>query len=116
MEHRNKITDIDYRTPLQWAKDKKIVNTDAVGIEMWSNANHYKSFLYYTPEQVHEGTAEELESFWAPIRKEKRERAEKRAAEKRAREAEERRRERDELIADTQAETVHSILTHMRNG
>lgn len=34
MEHRNKITDIDYRTPLQWAKDKKIVNTDAVGIEM----------------------------------------------------------------------------------
>ena len=64
MEHRNKITDIDYRTPLQWAKDKKIVNTDAVGIEMWSNANHYKSFLYYTPEQVHEGTAEELESFW----------------------------------------------------
>lgn len=76
MEHRNKITDIDYRTPLQWAKDKKIVNTDAVGIEMWSNANHYKSFLYYTPEQVHEGTAEELESFWAPIRKEKRERAE----------------------------------------
>ena len=69
MEHRNKITDIDYRTPLQWAKDKKIVNTDAVGIEMWSNANHYKSFLYYTPEQVHEGTAEELESFWAPIRK-----------------------------------------------
>lgn len=113
MEHRNKITDIDYRTPLQWAKDKKIVNTDAVGIEMWSNANHYKSFLYYTPEQVHEGTAEELESFWAPIRKEKRERAEKRAAEKRAREAEERRRERDELIADTQAETVHSILTHI---
>lgn len=113
MEHRNKITDIDYRTPLQWAKDKKIVNTDAVGIEMWSNANHYKSFLYYTPEQVHEGTAEELESFWAPIRKKKRERAEKRAAEKRAREAEERRRERDELIADTQAETVHSILTHI---
>lgn len=113
MEHRNKITDIDYRTPLQWAKDKRIVNADAVGIEMWSNANHYRSFVYYTPEQVHEGTAEELESFWTPIRMEKRERAEKRAAEKRAREAEERRREREELIADTQAETVHSILTHI---
>lgn len=113
MEHRNKFTDIDYRTPLQWAKDKRIVNADAVGIEMWSNANHYRSFVYYTPEQVHEGTAEELESFWAHIRMEKHERAEKRAAEKRAREAEERRREREELIADTQAETVHSILTHI---
>lgn len=113
MEHRNKFTDIDYRTPLQWAKDKRIVNADAVGIEMWSNANHYRSFVYYTPEQVHEGTVEELESFWAHIRMEKHERAEKRAAEKRAREAEERRREREELIADTQAETVHSILTHI---
>ena len=36
METRTNYPHIDYRTQLQWAKDGKIVNSDSVGIRMWT--------------------------------------------------------------------------------
>ncbi len=64
METRTNYPHIDYRTQLQWAKDGKIVNSDSVGIRMWSNGHRQRSFIYFAPSDVHHGTAEELKTFF----------------------------------------------------
>lgn len=68
METRTNYPHIDYRTQLQWAKDGKIVNSDSVGIRMWSNGHRQRAFIYFSPGDVHDGTDEELTNFFAPIR------------------------------------------------
>ena len=63
METRTNYPHIDYRTQLQWAKDGKIVNSDSVGIRMWSNGHRQRAFIYFSPGDVHDGTDEELTIF-----------------------------------------------------
>lgn len=58
----------DLRTALQWAKLGKIVNSDAKGIKLWSNGYRQHSFVYYGIDEVHIGSAEELQAFFKPIR------------------------------------------------
>lgn len=68
METRTNYPHIDYRTQLQWANAGKIVNSDSVGIRMWSNGHRQRAFFYFSPGDVHDGTDEELTNFFAPIR------------------------------------------------
>ena len=68
MKTRTDFLGEDLRTALQWAKMGKIVNSDAKGIELWSNGYRQHSFIYYGADEVHIGSAEELQAFFKPIR------------------------------------------------
>lgn len=52
-------------TELQWAKKGYFPNDDESGMILWTNHGHVEKKRYLTQEQVHPGTAEELESYAA---------------------------------------------------
>lgn len=106
METRTNCPHIDYRTQLQWAKAGKIVNSDSVGIRMWSNGHRQRSFIYFAPSDVHDGTAEELKTFFAPIRA--RQRDQRAAAHQRK--LEKTQQEQAQQIKDAQIEANHLLV------
>ena len=106
MKVRTNYPQIDYRTQMQWAKAGKIVNSDAIGIRMWSNAYHQRSFTYFCSTDVHDGTAEELEVFFAPIRAKQRE---QRAAAKQ-RKLQEAQKEQAQQIKNAEMEAKLSLV------
>ena len=60
MKTRTDFLGEDLRTALQWAKMGKIVNSDAKGIELWSNGYRQHSFIYYGADEVHIGSARRI--------------------------------------------------------
>lgn len=106
METRTNCPHIDYRTQLQWAKAGKIVNSDSVGIRMWSNGHRQRSFIYFAPSDVHDGTAEELKTFFALIRA--RQRDQRAAAHQRK--LEKTQQEQAQQIKDAQIEANHLLV------
>ena len=111
METRTNYPHIDYRTQLQWAKAGKIVNDNAAGTLMWSNGYCQQAFTYFCSTDVHEGTSEELEVFFAPIRAKQRE---QRAAAKQ-RKLQEAQKEQAQQIKNAEMEAklslVHNFLS-----
>ena len=63
------------KTARNWAVHGFVVNENAVGEEMWTNRYCTQKSIYYTPDQVHQATDEELSAFWKPIKTAKAERA-----------------------------------------
>ena len=106
MKVRTNYPQIDYRTQMQWAKAGKIVNSDAIGIRMWSNAHHQRSFTYFCPNDVHDGTDEELKNYFAPIRA--RQRDQRAAAHQR--QLEKAQQERAQQIKDAQMEANRFLV------
>lgn len=106
METRTNYPHIDYRTQLQWANAGKIVNSDSVGIRMWSNGHRQRAFIYFSPGDVHDGTDEELTDFFAPIRA--RQRDQRTAAHQRK--LEKAQQEQAQQIKDAQIEANHLLV------
>ena len=106
METRTNYPHIDYRTQLQWAKDGKIVNSDSVGIRMWSNGHRQRAFIYFDPCDVHDGTDEELKNYFAPIRARQRD---QRAAAQR-RQLEKAQLEHEQQIKDARIEANRLLI------
>lgn len=85
--HRTDYGPDELRTKRQWAKLKRFPNADAEGKLLYPNYNAHSSgekYLYYTLEETHEATKEELDVFFEPERAKKRAAAAKRRAKKRA--------------------------------
>ena len=96
----------DYRTQLQWAKVGKIVNDNASGTLMWSNGYCQQAFTYFCSTDVHDGTSEELEVFFAPIRA--RQRDQRAAAHQRK--LEKAQQEQAQQIKDAQIQANHLLV------
>lgn len=69
MEVRTDFPSSMYHTKLQWAQLGKALNADAVGIEMWVNSCQINSAIFYTVDEVHNGTQTELDEVLEPLRK-----------------------------------------------
>ena len=106
MKVRTNYPQIDYRTQMQWAKAGKIVNDNAAGTLMWSNGYCQQAFTYFCSTDVHDGTAEELEVFFAPIRAKQRE---QRAAAKQ-RKLQEAQKEQAQQIKNAEMEAKLSLV------
>lgn len=107
MEVRTDFPSSMYHTKLQWAQLGKALNADAVGTEMWINSCQINSAIFYTVDEVHNGTQTELDEVLEPLRK----KAEaSRAA--RLREKEERLIAREKRISDSaQQRGVKKVLS-----
>lgn len=106
MKSRTDYPQIDYRTQLQWAKAGKIVNSDAIGVRMWSNGHRQRAFIYFGPCDVHDGTDEELKIYFAPIRA--RQRNQRIAAQRR--QLEKAQQEHEQQIKDAKIEANHLLI------
>ena len=109
MKTRTNYPEIDYRTQLQWAKAGKIVNGDSVGVHMWSNGHCQRSFVYFGPDDVHDGTDEELKNYFAPIRA--RQRNQRAAAQQR--QLEQAQREHERQINDAKNEANRLLVRNL---
>ena len=69
MEVRTDFPSSMYHTQLQWAQLGKALNADAVGTEMWVNSCQINSAIFYTVDEVHNGTQAELDEVLEPLRK-----------------------------------------------
>lgn len=69
MEVRTDFPSSMYHTKLQWAQLGKALNADAVGIEMWVNSCQIDRAIFYTVDEVHNGTQTELDEVLEPLRK-----------------------------------------------
>ena len=69
MEVRTDFPSSMYHTKLQWAQLGKALNADAVGTEMWVNSCQINSAIFYTVDEVHNGTQTELDEVLEPLRK-----------------------------------------------
>ena len=69
MEVRTDFPSSMYHTKLQWAQLGKALNADAVGIEMWVNSCQINRAIFYTVDEVHNGTQTELDEVLEPLRK-----------------------------------------------
>ena len=69
MEVRTDFPSSMYHTKLQWAQLGKALNADAVGTEMWINSCQINSAIFYTVDEVHNGTQTELDEVLEPLRK-----------------------------------------------
>ena len=107
MEVRTDFPSSMYHTKLQWAQLGKALNADAVGIEMWVNSCQINRAIFYTVDEVHNGTQAELDEVLEPLRK----KAEaSRAA--RLREKEERLIAREKRISDSaQQRGIKKVLS-----
>lgn len=107
MEVRTDFPSSMYHTKLQWAQLGKALNADAVGTEMWINSCQINSAIFYTVDEVHNGTQTELDEVLEPLRK----KAEaSRAA--RLREKEERLIAREKRISDSaQQRGIKKVLS-----
>lgn len=76
-----------YKTERNWALAGYLVNDGAKGIDLYSS-RQWHVFTYYAPEQVHQGTEEELYNYFQPERERnnKRRRNRRRLAKERAEE------------------------------
>ena len=71
MEVRTDFPSSMYHTKLQWAQLGKALNADAVGTEMWINSCQINSAIFYTVDEVHNGTQTELDEVLEPLRAKK---------------------------------------------
>lgn len=71
------------QTERMWAKQGYVVNNGATGEEMWTNGSRKVKSIYFMPDQVHLATAEELETYWRPVRAARSERDKQRRQQKR---------------------------------
>lgn len=69
MEVRTDYPTSMYHTQLQWAQLGKAINADARGTEMWVNSCQINSAIFYTADEVHNGTQAELDEVLEPLRK-----------------------------------------------
>lgn len=53
-----------YKTERQWALEGKLPKEENTGIELWSNRNHNKSYIYYSPDEVVEANPSDLKLFF----------------------------------------------------
>lgn len=75
--------DTAHLTARQWAKKGYVKNDDAQGVEMWSNPYCQHKAYYYTEEEVHPATPEELDAYFKPERERRAERRRMLAEQKR---------------------------------
>lgn len=82
MKHKTDFPEKGYKTKIQWAKQGKIVKEGVEGIELWTNYYHQQYAVYYLPEEVQDGTKEELQEVLKESKRKERIRAKKRYQEK----------------------------------
>ena len=85
MESKNNGKHEGILTERQWAQKGYLPNESAEGEELWTNGMHQVTAIYYSPQEVHLASEEELNAYWAPVREQRkltRRRAEERRKER----------------------------------
>ena len=106
-------------TERQWAMKGFVKNQDAKGQEFWTNHHYNMSVVYFSEQEVHKATKEELKTYWHPERQRKAQRKKEREEYRKMQEEWERQTQEQYIERLKQRnsvleKTIHQLIAQVR--